>query len=226
MSQDVILVAGTRFEMQLPAGTWQRVPKMSSIGAIGEQAEPKEKTTLEDRIKKYGSGLRDAPDKNVKGQYVPKQETGEAYYDDYLLQQAFIKRCRNEEEFNVRVVWPDGEVNAFLYKSLGFEWDEATQEDWKMFTCNGKQNSRMIFGAVVSGTSTVATGQTVTLMIEPDPVSINLDEYVNEIVWSSSDTDIATVDENGVVTGVATGTAVITGEIRGVPATLEITVTA
>lgn len=224
MSQDVILVAGTRFEMQLPAGTWQRVPKMATIGAIGEQAESKEKTTLEDRIKKYGSGLRDAPDKNLKGQYIPKQETGEEYYDDYLLQQAFIKRCRNEEEFNVRVTWPDGEVNAFLYKALGFEWDEATQEDWKMFTCNGKQNSRMIFGAVVSGTSTVATGQTVTLMIEPDPVSINLDEYINEIVWSSSDTDIATVDESGVVTGVATGTAVINGMIRGVPGTLEITV--
>lgn len=224
MSQDVILVAGTRFEMQLPAGTWQRVPKMSSIGAIGEQAEPKEKTTLEDRIKKYGSGLRDAPDKNLKGQYIPKQETGEAYYNDYLLQQAFIKRCRNEEEFNVRVVWPDDEVNAFLYKSLGFEWDEVTQEDWKMFTCNGKQNSRMIFGAIVSGTSAVATGQTVTLMITPDPESVTLDEYVNEIVWSSSDTDVATVDENGVVTGVAAGTAVITGMIRGVPGTLEITV--
>lgn len=224
MSQDVILVAGTRFEMQLLAGTWQRVPKMTSIGAIGEQSEPKEKTTLEDRIKKYGSGMRDAPDKNLKGQYIPKQETGEEYYDDYLLQQAFIKRCRNEEEFNVRVTWPDGEVNAFLYKSLGFEWDESTQEDWKMFTCNGKQNSRMIFGAVVSGTSTVNVGENVTLMIEPDPISITLDEYIDEIVWSSSDTDVATVDEDGVVTGVAAGTAVITGEIRGVPGTLEITV--
>ena len=224
MSQDVILVAGTRFEMQLPAGTWQRVPKMTSIGAIGEQSEPKEKTTLEDRIKKYSSGMRDAPDKNLKGQYIPKQETGEAYYDDYLLQQAFIKRCRNEEEFNVRVVWPDGEVNSFLYKALGFEWDEATQEDWKMFTCNGKQNSRMIFGAIVSGTSTVAKSQKVTLMIEPDPISITLDEYVDEVVWSSSNTNIATVDENGVVTGVAPGTAVITGVIRGVPGTLKITV--
>jgi hypothetical protein len=73
MSQDVILVAGTKFEMQLSDGSWSRVPKMTSIGAIGEQSESKPKTTLEDTIRKYDSGLRDAPDKNVKGQYIPKQ---------------------------------------------------------------------------------------------------------------------------------------------------------
>jgi len=138
MAEDVILVAGTVVEQQLPNGSWSKVPSITALGAVGEQAEPKEKTTLSDRIKKYGSGLRDAADKNIQGQYIPSQEMGDEYYDDYLLQQAFITRCRNQEEFNMRVTWPDGEVTGFLFKSLGFQYNEATQEDWKMFTINGK----------------------------------------------------------------------------------------
>ena len=224
MSQDVILVAGTKFEMQLPDGSWQRVPKMTSIGAIGEQADSKEKTTLEDMIKKYGSGLRDGPDKNLKGQYIPKQESGDDYYDDWVLQQAFVKSCRNQEEFNCRVKWIDGEINSFLYQALGFEFDESTQEDWKMFTCNGKQNSRTIFGVTINGGTTVTVGNTLALLITTDPSTITPDEYAGEVVWTSSDEAVATVDTNGVVTGVAAGTATITVEVRGVPGTAEITV--
>lgn len=224
MSNDVILIAGTKVEMQLADDSWQRVPKMKSIGAIGEQSEAKEKTTLEDRIKKYGSGLRDAPDKNFQGQYIPFQESGDDWYDEYLLQQAFIMRCRNEEEFNIRVVWPDGETNGFLFKSLGFEWDDSTQEDWKMFTVNGKQNSRVIYDTTVSGTATVSVAATTQLSVSVVPSVVTLDEYEDDIVWSSSDEAIATVDTAGLVTGVAAGTATITAEVRGVPGELEVTV--
>lgn len=224
MSQDVILVAGTKLEHQLTDGSWQRVPKMKSVGAIGEQSEAKEKTTLEDRIKKYGSGLRDAPDKNMQGQYIPYQETGDQYYDEYLLQQEFIKRCRNEEEFNIRVRWPDGETNAFLFKSLGFEWDDSTQEDWKMFTVNGKQNSRLVYSTTVSGTETLTTGDSEQFSVSVVPATISPEEYDGEVVWSSSDDAVATVSETGLVDAVATGTTVITAEVRGVPGTLEVTV--
>lgn len=225
MSQDVILVAGTRFEQQLPSGGWQRVPRMTSIGAVGEQAEAKEKTTLEDRIKKYGSGLRDAPDKNMKGQYVPYQETGDTYFDEYTLQQSFITRCRNEEEFNVRVIWPDGETNGFLYKALGFEFDDSTQEDWKMFTTNGKQNSRMIYATTVSGSATMTTtGGDEQFTVSVVPSTVDATEYEDDVVWSSSDETVATVSETGLVSAVATGTVTITAEVRGVPGTLEVTV--
>lgn len=224
MSNDVILIAGTKVEMQLADDSWQRVPKMKSIGAIGEQSEAKEKTTLEDRIKKYGSGLRDAPDKNFQGQYIPFQDVGDDWYDEYLLQQEFIMRCRNEEEFNIRVVWPDGETNGFLFKSLGFEWDDSTQEDWKMFTVNGKQNSRVIYDTTVSGTATVAVAATTQLSVSVVPSVVALDEYEDDIVWSSSDEAIATVDAAGLVTGVTAGTATITAEVRGVPGELEVTV--
>lgn len=227
MAEDVILVAGTTVDMQLPDDTWQRVPSLTSIGAIGEQAEAKEKTNLADRIKRYGAGLRDAEDKNIQGQYIPYQETGEEYYDEYVLQQAFITRCRNQEEFNLRINWPDTEVNGFLFKSLGFQFNESTQEDWKMFTVNGKQNSRVIFDVSVTAASeTITDAETTQLTVTSVPNDINSSELMNETLFSSSDEAVATVDEAGLVTGVAVGDVVITAEIRGVAATVEITVTA
>ena len=72
---NVILIAGTIVEMEVISGlgvsSWQEVPRLTEIGAIGESSEPKEKTTLSDKIKKYDSGMRDAPDKNLKGHIDP-----------------------------------------------------------------------------------------------------------------------------------------------------------
>lgn len=226
---NVILIAGTIVEMQVTTGmttSWQEVPRLTEIGAVGEQSEPKEKTTLSDRIKKYDSGMRDAPDKNLKGQYVPLQQSGDQYFNEYTLQQAFIKRCRDEEEFNIRVKWPDGEVNGFLFKSLGFEWDSGNQEEWKMFTVNGKQNSRVVYDLTVTGTATVATAATTQLTVTTTPASVvtNDGSGSGKVTWTSSDQLKATVDQNGLVKGVAAGTTIITAEFRGVVGELKVTV--
>ena len=226
---NVVLIAGTIVEMQVTTGmttSWQEVPRLTEIGAVGEQSEPKEKTTLSDHVKKYDSGMRDAPDKNLKGQYVPLQQSGDQYFNEYTLQQAFIKRCRDEEEFNIRVKWPDGEVNGFLFKSLGFEWDSGNQEEWKMFTVNGKQNSRVVYDLTVTGTATVATAATTQLSVTTTPAGVvtNDGSDSGSVVWTSSDPLKATVDQNGLVTGVASGVAIITAEFRGVVGELEVTV--
>ena len=222
---NVILIAGTIVEMQTDTG-WQEVPRLTEIGAVGEQSEPKEKTTLSDRIKKYDSGMRDAPDKNLKGQYVPLQQSGDQYFNEYTLQQAFIKRCRDEEEFNIRVKWPDGEVNGFLFKSLGFEWDAGNQEEWKMFTVNGKQNSRVVYDLTVTGTATVATAGTTQLTVVTTPAGVvtNDGSGSGKVTWTSSNPLKATVDQNGLVKGVAAGTTIITAEFRGVVGELKVTV--
>ena len=226
---NVILIAGTIVEMQVTTGmttSWQEVPRLTEIGAVGEQSEPKEKTTLSDRIKKYDSGMRDAPDKNLKGQYVPLQQSGDQYFNEYTLQQAFIKRCRDEEEFNIRVKWPDGEVNGFLFKSLGFEWDAGNQEEWKMFTVNGKQNSRVVYDLTVTGTATVSTAATTQLSVTTTPAGVvtNDGSDSGSVVWTSSNPLKATVDQNGLVKGVAAGTTIITAEFRGVVGELKVTV--
>lgn len=226
---NVILIAGTIVEMQVTTGmttSWQEVPRLTEIGAVGEQSEPKEKTTLSDRIKKYDSGMRDAPDKNLKGQYVPLQQSGDQYFNEYTLQQAFIKCCRDEEEFNIRVKWPDGEVNGFLFKSLGFEWDSGNQEEWKMFTVNGKQNSRVVYGLTVTGTATVATAATTQLSVTTTPTGVVTNDGTGNstVRWLSSNPLKATVDNNGLVKGVAAGTTIITAEFRGVVGELKVTV--
>lgn len=227
---NVTLIAGTVVEMEkvseLGVSTWHEVPRLTEIGAVGEQSEPKEKTTLSDRIKKYDSGMRDAPDKNLKGQYVPEQPVGGQYADERTKQQDFITRCRNEEEFNIRVKWPDGDVNGFLFKSLGFEFDQGSQEDWKMFTVNGKQNSRVIYDLTVSGTATVTVAATTQLSVVTVPADIQVNDGTGNstVRWLSSDVTKATVDQNGLVTGVAAGTTIITAEFRGVVGELEVTV--
>ncbi len=222
-TQDVVLVAGTVVEHQLTDGSWKRVPKLTAIGAVGEQDSPKEKTTIEDRVKKYGSGMRDAPDKNLKGQTIPVQQSGDTHYDDYLLQQEFITRCRNREEFNMRVVWPDGEVNGFLFKALGFQYDESTQEDWKMFSVNGKQNSLTVFSvAFGAGGTTVSVGGSVQLTLSTTPAMTAAE--MGSVKWTSSAISKATVSASGLVTGVAAGTTTITADVRGVTVSKTITV--
>ena len=227
---NVTLIAGTVVEMEkvsaLGVSTWHEVPRLTEIGAIGEQSEPKEKTTLSDRIKKYDSGMRDAPDKNLKGQYVPEQPVGGQYADERTKQQDFITRCRNEEEFNIRVKWPDGDVNGFLFKSLGFEFDQGSQEDWKMFTVNGKQNSRVIYDLTVSGTATVTVAATTQLSVATVPADIQVNDGTGNstVRWLSSNPTKATVSNNGLVTGVAAGTTIITAEFRGVVGELKVTV--
>ena len=165
---------------------------MTVLGAVGEQSDPKEKTTLADTIKKYGSGLRDAPDKNMQGQYIPVQETGETYYDDFIFTaRVYYSPCRNEEEFNVRVNWSDGEVTGFLFKALGFQFNDGNQEEWKMWTVNGKQNSRVIYKVAISGTATVAVAASTQLSVELTPAGLT-PAGSGPITWTSSDVTKAT----------------------------------
>ena len=61
---------------------------------------------------------------------------------------------------------------------------------------------------VTPAKTSVATGSTVTVKANTVPLSLDA-----ETVWTSSDESVATVDENGVVTGVAQGKAVITATV-------------
>ena len=76
----------------------------------------------------------------------------------------------------------------------------------------------------VDATATVAVGANVTLTAEVLP----LDALNRNVIWMSGDTSIATVTDEGVVTGVAEGTVTLTAyTIDGnLPATCTLTVTA
>lgn len=69
----------------------------------------------------------------------------------------------------------------------------------------------------ITGENTVQQDQTIALSVTPD---------FGTFEWSSGDTSIATVDSNGVVTGVSPGTVTITAtRSDGKKATMEVTVT-
>lgn len=67
---------------------------------------------------------------------------------------------------------------------------------------------------------TVGSTGTLTATVGPDTATNQA------VTWASSDANIATVDENGVVTAVAPGTATITATAGDVSATCEVTVSA
>lgn len=228
MSEDVVLVAGTIFEHQTADGNWHRIPKVTVPGATGEQSEPKEKTTIEDSIRKYGSGLRDAPDKNLTGYYIPAQNPGDKYELDRDLQQMFITRCRAEEEFPMRITFPDLERCEITYKALGYQVDDNTQEDWKTFTVNGKQNSRpdwsdapVMTGVDLQGQASMTASDTQTVTVSTIPSDAY---YLPGIKFETSDSAVLTVTQKGEVTAVTTGTATISAWLNGFEGTLEITV--
>jgi len=238
MSDDVTLVAGTYFE-HLVNGVWKRIPRVTATGDTGSLAEAKEKTTTEDRIKRYGSGLRDGGDKNLKGQRIPLQLAGSEHYEDYLLQNEWIERCKNEDEMQMRATYPDlgsdDQRASFTFKALGYMVDDATAEDWKVFSVNGKQNSfvtwtdaPVLTAVALGGTAAITVGEGSQLTVTNTP----LDAFweVNQDTFVSDDNAIASVTKWGYVVGISAGTANIdvtrqVGDGTTVTDTIAITVT-
>jgi len=76
----------------------------------------------------------------------------------------------------------------------------------------------------MKSTATIGIGASETLTVTYDPADANTSKA---LTWSSSDNSVATVDENGKVTGVAAGTATITATTaNGKTATCTVTVQA
>lgn len=71
----------------------------------------------------------------------------------------------------------------------------------------------------------VRVGNTVQLKAKAKIGTSTVDMDADEVEWSSSDTSVATVDENGLVKAVKRGTATITAKVDDLTATCKITVT-
>lgn len=230
---NTILLSGTIIEFQDTDGKWKHLPRVADPGASGEMAEPKEKTVIEETSKTYGVGLRDAPDKNLQGQVIPPQVVGGEYELERALQQAFFARARNEDEMPMRITYPDLQrCTITRWQALGFQIDGGTADGWKMWTVNGKQNSRPLWSEAtaltsitVAPVSNITVGNSATLVVTPVPLDAY---YVRTRYMTSSDEAVATVTPAGVVTGVSPGTATITIGLgnEGIETTVEVKVVA
>lgn len=81
--------------------------------------------------------------------------------------------------------------------------------------------------AIVATTLTVVTPTTLASAagdIDVLTATVNGRNYTRGVRWSSSDTDVATVSQNGIVTSVAAGSATITATYEGATDTTAVTV--
>lgn len=234
---DVTLVAGAYAEQyDVTTGTWKRIPRLTSTGETGSTADPKEKTTTEDRIKRYGLGLFDGGDKTLKGQWIPEQDEGSEHAADYVLQDEFLTRADAGEEMPMRLTYPNRKRGVFTFQALGMMIDDGTAEDWLMFTVGGKQNSKVdwstdapVLTAIEATTPvSLAVDGSTTIALTNTPVDafwvVNGDSFV------SSDQTVASVTKWGYVKALTAGTATITckrdiGDGTFVETTVEVTVT-
>ena len=122
-------------------GDYIKVHGMQDVGEIGLTSEAKDKTNLEDTSKKYGSGMQDAPDKELKGNVIPYQGGDGPYLSEYTVQQTFINVCKAETAFMVKIEYADGETDEFLVKPLGYKTSAPNSSEWKSFSVPCKQNS-------------------------------------------------------------------------------------
>lgn len=131
---------------------WTEVEGILSIGAVGVMASPKDKTTLKDTVKKYGSAMPDTPDKDIKMQYYKAgwSETGgvPTGAEDIIRanQAEFRNRAKLRENVRMKARWPKSGLEAiFDLALLGFQLDETTSEDWQMATVKAKQSGEVIW---------------------------------------------------------------------------------
>lgn len=75
-------------------------------------------------------------------------------------------------------------------------------------------------GISISGPSQVSVGNTITLIATLTPA-----DATDPVVWTIDDTTKATIDQNGVVTGIAEGTVTVTATSNGISATHQVEVT-
>lgn len=137
MATEAFLAAGTvvSFSTDLVTPSYTAIPKITSVGAIGDTVEAKDKTALEDTRRVYGTALKDSPDQSIVGQFLSTDTD----------QKAFVDACKANTPIMLKIVWPDGTEASFEFLPLSFQLDEVTAEDWQTFTVTGRRNTDVVW---------------------------------------------------------------------------------
>ena len=131
------------------------------------------------------------------------------------------------------ITWSSGAPGLASVSATGLVTGLTTGNAVVLASVEGKQGSAMITVRQVPvasitinpASATTAVGQTVTLSAQTLDATGNV--LTGRVVgWSSSDQTVATVDNNGVVTGIAAGTVTISALSEGQSSTATVQVTA
>lgn len=132
MSTEAILVAGTTVEIatNLTTPVYTVIPGIMSFGAVGEVTEAKDKTTVADTVKKYGTSIKDTQSVTIKGQFLSTDTD----------QQTLVTAAKANAVVLMKVTYPDTTVATITLQLLGFTIDEGSAEDWLMFSIPARQS--------------------------------------------------------------------------------------
>ena len=116
---------------------------------------------------------------------------------------------------------PAGE-SSFEFSKHGYEtiYDDIEISSSYPLDYTIWMNKIPVTGMILEKTETVGVNETVYLI----PIILPLDAIGDNMSWTSSDTSIATVDRNGLVTGIKAGVVKIKATVSGFSATCEVTV--
>lgn len=160
-------------------------------------------------------------------EFMPDGDIVGGYFDLYLwAQREGIELGQDMNGFTLRVTdntlfWgkerADGQpIIAGAFVAININGNApATALTFAADTAN------TLSGLLLPATATVVAGNTLQLQAIPVPFGVDAD-----VTWTSGTPANATVDDNGVVTGVAAGTSVITATSGSVTASVTVTVTA
>ncbi len=125
-------------------------------------------------------------------------------------------------------ICPSGVMLSAMYTVPGAEPTEPDMDNVEITGIELTEKTTVAVGDSVELEATVLTAVELKAA-EIAPMSVGTPSLAPvdvTVVWASSDESVATVDENGVVTGVAAGTVVITASAGGFTAECEVVVTA
>lgn len=156
---------------------------------------------------------------------IPTDNIIVGYLDLYRMVERAGERYASSEHFRFlsdqtvfkgTVRWDGKPVIAEAFLLIGI--DGTTPTTSAAFAADGANTPTSL---VLPATATVAAGSTLKLIPTVNPYGVDAG-----ITWTSATTAKATVDANGVVTGVAAGTSVITATTaNGLTASCTVTVT-
>ena len=155
--------------------------------------------------------------------------------DSFMI---YLSNIPKEEKANVEVTisdetiseitsidlceWEDGSGDNLIIANLKFvglgevtitaslEYNGSLYTDSYTFTVQEEPTPR--YQLIISGEETVEEGKTIQLTAEACPILMAASDVTTEVEWTTSDETIATIDENGLVTGVSEGTVTITAK--------------
>ena len=154
--------------------------------------------------------------------FVPDDNIIAGYFDNYTLAERAGQKFASSEHYrflNDETVFKgtaryDGQpaiAEAFVLIAIGGS-AAGTSVEFPQDEANGVNT------LLITPAATVKAGETIQLTAFTAPGTA-------DVTWTSATTGKATIDANGVVTGVAAGTSVITAACNGLTATCTVTVT-